>query len=268
MHQSTSATGARPDTPRPDAFARVIAHRGASGSAPENTLAAFRLAAELGARAIEFDVSLLGDGTAVVCHDGTLDRCTNRAGPLAAIGLRDLPGIDAGGWFGAGFAREALPTLEAVLDLIEALGLQANLEMKAHDAAPGPLAAAVAAALARRDWAARRITVSSFDHGELAALRRLAPRCPLAVLYEAPAPDWREFLAALDAEAIHLDYTALDAAVLDAARRDGRAVRVYTVNDPSAVLGLRDAGLDGLFTDHPSRFLSDPGWAAWDRRGG
>ncbi|MDT8343447.1 MAG: glycerophosphodiester phosphodiesterase family protein [Thermohalobaculum sp.] len=259
-------TAARPDTPRPVRFPRIVAHRGASGAAPENTLAAFRLAAAQGARGVEFDVSLLGDGTPVVCHDATLDRCTNRTGPIAAIGLGDLAGIDAGCRFGPAFAGERLPTLAAVLALLGELGLAANLEMKAHGAAPGPLAAAVAREVQRHGWTQTRLTVSSFDHGELVALRRLMPGCPLAVLYEAPAPDWRGFLASLDAEAMHLGHAELDAGILAAAAADGRTVRVYTVNDPASVLAFRDAGLGGLFTDHPPRFLGDPDWRAWDVR--
>lgn len=265
MCSTSSVTAARADTPRPTRFGRVIAHRGASGHAPENTLAAFRLAVAQGATALEFDVSLLGDGTAVVCHDGTLDRCTNRSGPLSTIDKKDLAEVDAGAWFSPEFAGERLPTLEEVLDLIDALDLSANLEMKAHGAMPGPLAAAVASALNRRAWAGQRITISSFDHGELVALRQLAPESPLAVLYEAPTPDWRNFLASLNAEAIHLDQAELDVSLIHAAREDGRAVRIYTVNDPASAAGFRDAGLDGLFTDYPSRFLSIHEWAEWDR---
>lgn len=260
-----SDTRARPDTPRPRDPGRVIAHRGASGAAPENTLAAFRLAAEQGARWVEFDVSLLGDGTPVIWHDPTLDRCSDATGPLGSIGAADLAGIDAGSWFSPAYAGERIATLEAALDLLGALGLGANLEMKAHDAAPGLLAEAVATALGQRDWAASRMTVSSFDHGELVALRALMPRMPLAALYEAPAADWRAFLAMLDAEAIHLDHQHLNTAILSAAQADGRLVRVYTVNDPSGVEAFRDAGLAGLFTDHPLRFLGKARWRDWDR---
>lgn len=251
--------------PRPADPGRLIAHRGASGAAPENTLAAFRLAREQGAAWVEFDVSLLGDGTPVIHHDATLDRCTDARGPLAAIGAADLSGIDAGGWFGAAHAGEPLPTLDAALDLLEALGLAANLEMKQHEGAPGALARAVAARLSERlGWAARMV-VSSFEHDELAALRALLPEMPVAPLWEAPAGDWRETVAALRAGAVHLDRRALDGAFLAEARTLGLDVRVYTVNRPEEMAGMRDAGLTGLFTDHVPRFLGDPAWAAWAR---
>ena len=154
---------------RPDTSTRghIVAHRGASRVAPENTLAAFRLAAGQGARWFEFDVSQLGDGTPVLHHDATLDRCTDATGPLDRRIAADLAGIDAGRWFGTQFTGEPLATLEQTLDLIEELDLSANLEMKPHGAAPEPMVRAVASALDRRPWARARIVVSSFDLGAL-----------------------------------------------------------------------------------------------------
>ena len=137
----------RPDTDTPG---RIVAHRGASRAAPENTLAAFRLASRQGARWLEFDVSLLGDGTPVLHHDKTLDRCTNGTGALDRLTAADLAGIDAGSWFGAQFTGEPLATLEQALDLIGELDLSANLEMKPHGAPPEPIARTVATALGTR----------------------------------------------------------------------------------------------------------------------
>ena len=257
--------------PRPGDPGRVIAHRGASRVAPENTLAAFRAAHAQGARWIEFDVSLLGDGTPVVFHDATLDRCTDATGPLAAIGRADLSRIRAGVLFGPAFAREEVPTLEAVLDLIEGLGLHANLELKVHGAAPGrragALARAVAHALSSRSWAESRLTVSSFDEEELAAFRAAMPGVPVALLVGQPPRDWRARLTALNAEALHLDFRHLDPSLLADARSAGFRVRVYTVNDPGLIDPFRDSGLTGVITDHPPLFLGDRPWAEWARTG-
>src|SRR3990172_9877913 len=93
----------------------VIAHRGASGSCPENTLAAFRRAAALGADMIELDVQLTRDGEVVVIHDWTLDRTTSGTGPVRACSLAELRRLDAGAWFDAAFAGERVPTLGEVL---------------------------------------------------------------------------------------------------------------------------------------------------------
>jgi len=250
----------RPDTDTPG---RVIAHRGASRTAPENTLAAFRLASRLGASWLEFDVSLLGDGTPVLHHDATLDRCTDATGPLGRLVAADLAGIDAGGWFGAQYTGEPLATLAQALDLIGELGLSANLEMKPHNAAPEPIARAVAEALGSRPWARARILVSSYRPGALETLRRLMPDQPLAVLYKDPPAGWPEVLAALGACSLHIRHQYLTREILARARAHGVHVRVYTINEPARMAPFRAAGLTGVFTDHPPLFLDDPAWAAW-----
>jgi glycerophosphoryl diester phosphodiesterase len=250
----------RPDT---SSRGRIVAHRGASRIAPENTLSAFRKAAELGARWLEFDVSLLGDGTPVVHHDGTLDRCTNRTGPLDRLTAAGLAGIDAGRWFGPEFGGEPLATLEQALDLIGALGLSANLEMKPHDLSPEPIARAVATALERRPWAGARILVSSYDLGALEALRRTMPEQPLAVLYDDPPANWPEVLTALRACSLHIWHEFLTGEILALAREHGFHVRVFTIDEPPRIEPFREIGLTGVITNHPPLFLSDPAWAAW-----
>lgn len=235
---------------------RLIAHRGASQIAPENTLGAFRAAHSQGAHWIEFDVSLLGDGTAIAHHDATFDRCTNRTGPLCAYARNDLPNIlTAHG--------EPVPTLEEALDLIETLGFFANLELKPHDRPAGEQAAIVARALRERTWAQQRIICSSFRGSELVALRRLLPDAPLAILHHAPPPDWLAGAMAISAAALHLRHDHLEQAVIDTARGYGLDVRVFTVNDPGIVVPFRKSGLTGIITDHPPLFLEAADWQCW-----
>ncbi len=257
------------ERPRPQDPGRIIAHRGASRVAPENTLAAFRAAHAQGARWIEFDVSLLGDGTPVVFHDGTLERCTDATGRLTSIGGAELAGIHAGVLFAPEFADEPLPTLEAVLELIDDLGLHANLELKTHCDDPahrtGPLAAAVAGALASRPAAAARMTMSSFDEDELAAFRAAMPEAAVALLVEEPPADWPARLTRLGAEALHLEHSHLSESLLAEARSAGVRVRVYTINEPALMEPFRALGLTGVITDHPPLFLDDPAWADWAR---
>ena len=110
----------------------VQAHRGASAVAPENTLAAFRAAAEQGARWVELDVALLADGTLVVIHDDSVDRTTSGSGNLGTLNRADLDRLDAGAWFHARFAGERLPTLDETIEVLGELGLGANVEIKQH----------------------------------------------------------------------------------------------------------------------------------------
>jgi glycerophosphoryl diester phosphodiesterase len=242
---------------------RIIAHRGASQTAPENTLAAFRKALEQGVNWVEFDVSLLGDSTPVLHHDDTLDRCTDGTGPLSAIGRKDLTTIRAGKLHGPAFAKEKIPVLDAALDLFETAGMFANLEMKPHDGAPGALAAVVHEALSKRSWAAERIIVSSFDHDELAALRNRMPEIPLAALWVEPPKDFRTVLNGLEAAAAHIHYPHLSQSFLQEATSYGFDVRVYTVNEIRVMAPFRELGLTSVITDHPPMFLDDPDWADW-----
>ena len=242
---------------------RIVAHRGASRVAPENTLAAFRAARDQGARWVEFDVTLLGDGFPVIHHDATLDRCTTGRGPILSLRREDLARIDAGAPFSDGFRGEPPPGLEAALDLLEDLELFANVELKPNDGDPVRLAQAAADAVRGRPWAEDRLLVSSFDFRALRAFRALRPAQPLAVLWARLPTDWRAAARALDACGVHMDYRNLDMRILDEVRGAGLDLRVYPVKDPGPVAPFRDAGLTGAITDHPPLFLNDPHWRAW-----
>ncbi len=100
------------------ALPRVMGHRGAAAQAPENTLAGLRRAAELGARWVEFDVRLTGDGVPVLFHDDLLKRTTGAAGAMATTDYDSVARLDAGAWFGAAFAGEPVPSLEAAVALL------------------------------------------------------------------------------------------------------------------------------------------------------
>ena len=212
---------------------------------------------------VEFDVSLLGDDTPVIHHDDTLDRCTTGSGQLTSIGRKDLSTIRAGKLHGDAYAKEKIPILDAALDLFEATGMFANLEMKPHDGTPGALAAVVHNALEKRNWATERIIVSSFDHAELAALRARMPDISIAALWVEPPADFRKVLTNLQAAAIHIHYPHLSQSLLQEALSYGFDVRVYTVNQTKVMAPFRELGLTSLMTDHPPMFLEEPDWAAW-----
>ncbi|MEM1277598.1 MAG: glycerophosphodiester phosphodiesterase family protein [Pseudomonadota bacterium] len=248
--------------PRTSDPGRLIAHRGASQVAPENTLAAFRAAAAQGVHWIEFDVTLLGDDLPVIHHDATLDRCTDRQGAILRLGAGDLAGIDAGKRF-PDFAGEPIPTLQDTLELIDALDLYANLELKLNDAQPKTLARKAADALSHWDWATDRILVSSFDHETLMHFRAIRPEQPIAALWEDTPKDWRDTTTALTACGIHMDYRNLRLELLDDVLQEGLDLRVYTINKPALMAPFRDRGLTGVITDHPPVFQSDAKWSAW-----
>jgi len=228
----------------------VIAHRGASGTRPENTLAAFRRAEELGAHMIELDVQLTRDGEVVVMHDDTLDRTTDGRGAVVAHTLAELRRLDAGRWFGEAFAGERVPTLAEVLSEVR---LPINVELKAGG---GLGLEARTLAVVREAGALERIVFSSFDPDALLHLRSLTADAELAVLWTRRALSAAlELAKRVDARGLHLRKTAVASPTLAAVRETGLAIRVWTVNEPREFGPLRVAGASGVFTDYPERFL-------------
>jgi len=235
----------------------VQAHRGASRVAPENTIAAFRAAREQGARWVELDVALLGDGTLAVIHDPTLDRTSSASGSLAGIGRGDLDRIDAGAWFGPRFRGEKLPTFEQALAALGELGLNVNVEIKphAHHRSLAQLTEAVHAALQQRNRQIE-VMISSFDATALAAMGRLDSDYALAMLWNDLPADWQAVLAAIPARAIHLNYRHLSFAILEATRSRDIKVRAWTCNAPEKLAPFWAEGLAGVITDTPELYLS------------
>ena len=222
------------------------AHRGASGRAPENTLAAFRAALEDGADGIELDVHLSRDGVPVVIHDPDLERTTNGRGAVAVRTLRELQGLDAGSWFAPEFAGERLPTLEEVFAWA---GDRLLLNVEIKDAAAGR-----AVLLLYQSHPGVRILVSSFDHRLLAHLRRQAPALPLAFLWESRF--WHRAVAraaAAGARSFHPRADRTSRQLVRACHCRGLQVFPWTVDSPETARKLLLQGVDGVFTNHVGR---------------
>lgn len=233
----------------------VIAHRGASGHAPENTLAAIRKAHDLGARWVEFDCMLTRDGHAILHHDDTLERVTGHDLNVAEVDLADLAHLDAGSWFAPEYAGEAVPTLHEAIALLGALGMGANVELKpapGHEAATGETVARDLAA----HWPAHLPppVISGFSEASLRAARPLLPGREFALLVEAIPEDWPQRLEALGATALHASAAHLTGDGLASVVEAGAPLRCYTVNDRAHGEALFAAGVASIFTDFPDRF--------------
>ncbi len=244
------------------AYPRLFAHRGGGSLAPENTLAGIRLAARLGYRGVEFDVTLSADGAPVLIHDERLERTTDGAGLVAQTPLAALRGLDAGVRFHRSFAGEMMPTLEEALALCAKLGLSANVEIKPGAGADDATCATVGriAALAP----AGAVLLSSFSEQALAAARLAAPEIPRAWLVEAPPPDWRQGLERLGCQGLHCAAARLTPEL--AAALVGAAIpfACYTVDDPEAAADLFAAGAAALFIDRLDLF--DPAAVEYGQR--
>lgn len=234
----------------------VIAHRGASAYAPENTLAAFRLAADQGAHAIELDAKLSADGIVVVHHDLTLDRTTNGSGPLSQFTAAELTALDAGAKFDPQFQGEPLPTLEQVFDAVgQKVLINVELTNYAH---PGDDLVAKTVDLVRRFSLESRVIFSSFLPHNLAKAGRLLPESKRAMLSQPGLRGWlaRSFLTLRSApQALHPYFSDVTAGSVAHEHRRGRLVNPWTVNDPAELRRLSEAGVDGLITDDPPAAL-------------
>ena len=219
--------------------------------APENTLAAFQAAAEMGADAIELDARLSADGAVVVHHDLTLDRTTNGTGSVSARSLADLKALDAGAKFAPRFAGERIPSLDEVL---EALGRRVliNIELKNYENVFDRLAEAVVR-IVRRYGLERRVLLSSFNPFALWKARRLAPDVPRGLLVWPGQKGWMQAaLRRLTAfEAYHPQDSMADRITIADQHAQGRRVNVWTVNDIDRMRELLLLGCDGLITDVP-----------------
>jgi glycerophosphoryl diester phosphodiesterase len=231
----------------------VIAHRGASGHAPENTLAAFRRARELGAEGVELDVRLCASGEVVVFHDEDLRRVARREASAEQLNLRELQRLDVGGWFGAAFEGERVPTLEEVFAAIP--GMLVNVEIKAEVLShPRRLCAAVAEIV--RSQPAGRVVVSSFHPCALWEYRRFDRETPLGYLHHAEQgfPLRKAWPAAwLGVSAMHPDKRLLTAGYAERAHRKGLRVNTWTVNESDEIRAALAAGADAVITNYPDR---------------
>ncbi len=224
---------------------QIIAHRGASGLAPENTLKAIRLALALGAGAIEIDVQL-ADGELWVFHDRRLERCTDGSGVLTAQSRAYLASLDAG-------EGEGIPTLWQVM---EAIAGQAEL----HIELKGAQTADEVARLTRRaetelGFAPTQWVVSSFHHPELARFAALRPDILLGALTSTIPLTLAKFAAELGAWSLNCDVDFVDQALVQDAHDRGLKVLVYTVDESADQAMLAAIGVDGIFTNRPDRFL-------------
>lgn len=220
----------------------VVAHRGASAAAPENTLAAFRLAADLGADGIELDVHATADHHLVVIHDAAVHRTTDGAGAIPALTLAQVRRFDAGRKFGPEFAGERIPLLSEVFDAVGGRVL-VDVEIKAA----GVESAVIDLLRAKR--MTESVLITSFDVAVIARVRELAPEIPAGLLQSAAHPQVASRLGA----AVYLpEVGVLTADVLTFCRRHGLRVITWTARTEAEARHALRLGVDGIIADDPA----------------
>jgi glycerophosphoryl diester phosphodiesterase len=180
----------------------IIAHRGASKHAPENTIAAFRKALELGAEGIELDVHLSADGHLVVIHDEKVDRTSNGNGWVKEKTLEELKALDFGSWFTQEFKGEAIPTLDEALELLQPWTGIINIEIKGGSILYPGIEKEVVKKIEKFKLEDKMI-ISSFNHYSLVEVKKLNPKIKTGILYVSGLFEPWEYAKRLDAYAIH-----------------------------------------------------------------
>ena len=214
----------------------ILGHRGASAAAPENTMAAFHRAQELGADGIEFDVQLSADGVPVIFHDRTVDRVTGGSGVVSQMTLAELQSLEAGD-------GQTIPTLDDLFTQFGAAFLY-NVELKSYSGGDGDLAAAVADRILGHQLANQSL-VSSFNPWILRRIRRHLPKqVPIAHLHYFSRGRYKYWLQ--PCEAIHPHFRLVDEAYMAWARRHQWLVNVWTVDDPQEVERLTRLGVTAI----------------------
>jgi len=231
----------------------VIAHRGASGHAPENTLAAFRRAVALGASFIETDLHLSRDAHFVAIHDDTVNRTTNGQGHVHDLTLTDLGRLDAGSWFGSEFFGERIPTLEEILEFSKKNDVVFYLELKPTGAWGGEHA--LIGALRESGEIARTIVIS-FDAGIIAALRKIEPTLMTGLLFEGQIDQPLERAVEVGARQLAVRGDLVTPALIAEARKRDLQIVCWTVNQPAHMRMLIEAGVDGIMSDYPDRLVA------------
>lgn len=232
----------------------IIAHRGASREAPENTFAAFRRALELGADALEADVRLTADSVPVLFHDETLERTTNGTGPLRAIAWEQLRRLDAGSWFAASFAGERVPSLEEFLVWAQDQpSLRLVLDLKATAAIGAPSATGGLEEwvylLLNRSPLLERTIIASFSPWSIGRVRTLLPNALTGLIYERRPTDPLGTAREARASALLPHLTALQADDVRRAHDAGLQVHVWGAQHREELEQLAQWDVDGLIVD-------------------
>jgi glycerophosphoryl diester phosphodiesterase len=215
----------------------IIAHRGASAVAPENTLSAFRMARDVGADGFETDVQLTRDGVPVIAHNYSIDAVSDGSGLISEMTYAELRGYDFGSWFGEGFRGERIATLRECLDAGKDYRV-VNIELKAPVDRSVPYAVPVADAIASSGFAGN-VIVSSFDHSLLKEVKDSHPEIRVGILVPPYMPEAEKVLAACFPAGKSLDSVTVDDVTLP--------------DDMSAIEGL------GIRADNPKQAMMEFG---------
>jgi len=231
---------------------KVIAHRGASGYAPENTLKAFERAMEFKVDGIELDVHLSSDGHLIVCHDEKIDRTTNGNGFIKDLTLKEIKKFDAGSWFDSDFAGEQIPTLQEVFELVKRKGLLLNIELKSGPIIYPDIEKKVIGLIEDYGYIDNTI-ISSFNHYSLVEVKKINRSIKTAPLYMAAIVEPWNYAKKISADGIHPYFYNITPELVKECIKNGLFINPFTVDNPLYLDHLIACGTSGVITNYPDR---------------
>lgn len=236
---------------------KIIAHRGASKYAPENTIASFKKAVELGSDGIELDVQLSSDGHIVVIHDEKLERTSNGKGFVKDKTLEELRALDFGSWFSPEFKGQVIPTLTEVMELLQDWEGLLNIEIKSGPIIYPDIEEKVVNLINKFSKKYKnRIIISSFNHYSLVKVKKIDSDIKTGILYVAGFYEPWTYAKKLDAYAIHpLFYNMIPEVVLGCLN-NGISINTYTVDNPDMIKKISGMGVPGIITNVPDIALN------------
>lgn len=223
----------------------VTAHRGASGLAPENTMAAMSKAMEIGAEYAELDVQEIADGSLILFHDKTLNRSTNSTGNIWEMRLEDLQGVDAGSWYDEKYRGEPIPTLEAVIDSVYGkMKLNIELKMNGHEK---QLVERVVELVREKNFVDECV-ITSFDREAVRKVKQLNPKITTGFIFsEMP----NENVLTGEFGLLSMKKTLVTEDFINKAHKVNKKVHVWTINERDEMSQFISMGVDGIITDRP-----------------
>lgn len=235
---------------------QIIAHRGASAYAPENTACAIKKAAKMGASWVEVDINISHEHTPVVFHDMTLERCSNGIGKLTQTSNQTLEKLDFGSWFSPEFKGEPLLSLEALIHLALEYKLALNLEIKPDEGLELEVVVAIKHCL--ENFAnLPTIVFSCFSVKALEQCMIFLSDYPRALLVEAIDEQCESTIKEIEACGLHFDAEKANEQSIKRLVKTGVPLLAYTVNEKELANELFDWGVTAVFSDYPDLLSKD-----------
>ncbi|WP_273836252.1 glycerophosphodiester phosphodiesterase [Guptibacillus sedimenti] len=234
---------------------KVFAHRGSSGTHPENTMSAFKEAKKVGAEGIELDVHLTRDGRLAVIHDATINRTTNGVGRVSEYTMEELNKMDAGSWFSKNFQNERIPELREVLLWAKKEEMLVNIELKYSRYTISPVFEETVLSELENLGMGPDIILSSFNHYALQKIHQINPDIDCAILFQEKIFEPWKYAMTLGATSLHPHFNSMDNQLIREAKNKNFPVRVYTVNESNDVKRILKTGCSAIITDFPNSVI-------------